>query len=224
MDLFADRETQADAAAGLLARALATPLPRTLVVTGGSTPGSVYDRLARFDLDWAETSITLSDDRWVDETDPDSNAALVSQRLLVGHAATARFLPLKGSGDSPEADARAVEPALRALPPTAATLLGMGEDGHIASLFPTDPDLGTRLNPIGSRLCVGVPIAGLAPFVPRITLTVRALLETALIVLLITGETKRALVESVQRDSGSALPVAAILHQTQAPVHVLWAP
>jgi 6-phosphogluconolactonase len=224
MEIFPDRAAQAAAAADMLAAALAAPGARSLVVTGGRSPGAVYDRLARQDLAWPEITVTLSDDRWVDSASPFSNEALVRERLLVGHAATARFLPLKGGGATPEADALAAEAALAALTPWAAVLLGMGEDGHIASLFPGDSDLAARLDPDGSRWCVGVAEAGLEPFVPRISLTVRALLDARLVVLLISGDAKRDLIERVRADPAYNPPVAAVLRQTRAPTRVLWAP
>jgi len=221
---MADHAAQADAAVALLARALAPPGPRSLVVTGGSSPGPVYDRLSRLDLRWGDVTVTLSDDRWVDAASPLSNEGLVRQRLLVGEAAAARFLPLKGAGATPEADALAAEGALGALTPWAAVVLGMGEDGHIASLFPGDPDLAAYVDPAGERLCVGVPVARLEPFVPRISLTVRALLETGLVILLITGAAKRAVIERIAADEAYNPPVASVLRQTRAPTHVLWAP
>lgn len=224
MEIFPDRDAQAAAAAAVLADALAGPGPRTVVVTGGSSPGAVYDRLCAMDLDWPRITVTLSDDRWVDETSPHSNARLVCERLLVRQATVARFLRLKGDGATPEADALAAEPALRAALPSAATLLGMGEDGHIASLFPGDPELAARLDADGPRLCVGVAMSGLEPFVPRITLTARALTASRLIVVLITGERKRAIIERVALDAAYRPPVAAVLRQSRAPVRVLWAP
>lgn len=224
MERFDDRGAQAEAAAEILAGALAGGGPRVLIVTGGTSPGPVYDRLSERDLGWADVTVTLTDDRWVDAASPQSNARLVRERLLRGCAAAARFLPLVASGASPEDDALAAEPRLAALPPAAAVLLGMGEDGHIASLFPADPDLAARLDPEGGRLCVGVPTAGLAPFVPRVSLTVRALLRSKLIVLIVAGEAKRALIERVLADPAFDPPVAAILRQSRAPVRVLWAP
>ncbi len=224
MQIFTNHDDLAAAATAAIANALARPGPKTLIVTGGTSPGAVYDRLSAMDLDWASTTVTLTDDRWVASDSPDSNERLVRDRLLTGRAAAATFLPLKGAEATPEADALAVEPALAALPVADAVLLGMGEDGHIASLFPVDPDLIARLDPDGGRLCVGVAMAGLAPFMPRISLTVAALLRTRLLLLLITGPAKRALVERVASDPGYAPPVAAILRQTRAPVSVFWAP
>ena len=224
MEIFAERAAQADAAAAILAHALRGAGPRSLVVTGGSSPGPVYDRLSALDLAWPEVSVTLSDDRWVAPDSPHSNARLVRERLLVGHASEARFLPLKGEGETPDADARAVEPALAALLPASAVLLGMGEDGHIASLFPGDPDLKARLDPDGARLCVGVAMSGLEPFVPRVSLTLRALLATPLVVVMITGKAKRGMVARLRAGEPSPAPIAALLRQDWTAVRVLWAP
>jgi len=223
MERFPDRDSLASATAEILAQALTTPDPRGLVVTGGGTPGPVYDRLATRDLDWPNVTLTLTDERWVDTTSPLSNEKLVRDRLLTGRATGARLIRLKDDGGSPGADARTAEATLRLLPPWSAVLIGMGEDGHVASLFPGDPDLAANLDPEGERLCVGVARAGLEPFVPRISLTARALLSTRLVVLLITGEAKRALVERIAADPNFAPPAATLLRQDRAPVRVLWA-
>ena len=224
IETFADRAALTAAAADIIAGALAAPGRRTFVATGGNTPGPVYDALAQRDLDWARLTVTLTDERWVDVASPLSNEGLVRARLLTGAAVAAGFLPLKGAGASPHAAALAVEPALAALTPFDVVLLGMGPDGHIASLFPDDPGLAAALDPVGKRLCVGVDHAGLEPFVPRISLTARAVLDARLIALLVTGEDKRALIARVIDDPSFAPPVAAILRQSTTPVRILWAP
>jgi 6-phosphogluconolactonase len=220
---FPTREAQVDAAVAAIADALPPAGPATLVVTGGSTPGPLYDRLARRRLGWDRITVTLTDDRWVEPTSPDSNERLVRERLLVGPAAEAAFVPLKRGDYSPQYDARAAEPDIAALLPSAAVVLGMGEDGHIASLFPNDPNLAERLDPSPGPLVVGVTTPGLPPLVRRVSLTVRALILTRLVLLYITGEAKRVLVERVRADQTYQPPVAAILRQDLAPVRVLWA-
>ncbi len=104
-----------------------------LVATGGRSPAPVYDILARSELDWSAVTVTLSDDRFVPETSPDSNARLVRQRLLVDKAAPARFVPLSFEVPTVEEAAARAEDEVRALAPYDVMLLGMGEDGHIAS-------------------------------------------------------------------------------------------
>jgi 6-phosphogluconolactonase len=223
LEIFDDRDSHADAAADAIAEALAELGDKSFLATGGTTPGPVYDRISRMDLDWASCAIAPTDDRFVDPASPDSNEPLLRGRLLVDHAAAARFVPLKGHGATPDEDAAAAEPALRALLPSRAVLLGMGADGHFNSLFPTDPDLAARLDPAGMRLVVGVAMSSEKPYVPRISLTARALLETGLIVVFITGEEKRAVVQRVLSDPTFDPPIATILRQDKVAVRVLWA-
>jgi 6-phosphogluconolactonase len=104
-----------------------------------------------------------------------------------------------------------------ALLPFAAVLLGMGTDGHIGSLFPGSAD------PAPERLCVGVGMSGEEPFVPRISLTLSAFLTSRLVVILISGAEKRAVVDRVLAEPAYGPPVAAVLRQDRVPVRILWA-
>lgn len=224
IEVFADRDVLADAASKAIAGALREADRPSFVATGGTTPGPTYDRLAKVNLDWRRMTVTLTDERFVDATSPMSNERLIREHLLVGPAAAARLLPLRSGHATPAEDAKAADMALRALEFFDAVLLGMGEDGHVASLFPGAPGLAAALDPAGDAFCVGVPMAGEEPRVPRISLTARALLDCGLIVLLITGAEKRAVIERVMAEPAYAPPVAAILRQDQTPVRVLWAP
>ena len=206
LEVFETAETAAQAAVNAVVAQLTPPGSKRLMVTGGRGPGPVFDRLTHADLDWSRVTVTLSDDRFVAVDSPDSNERLVRERLLKGHAAAARFTPLKGPGPTPAADAAAVEPAIRALVLFDATLLGMGDDGHIASLFPSTPDVAALLDPEGEHFTIGVEIPGLAPYVPRISLT------------------GRALIERVLADPAFAPPVSALIRQTRSPVRLLWSP
>lgn len=224
IEFFASAEVAASAATEVVRQALLGAGRRTFVATGGRTPGTVYDSLSRLDLGWSGITVTLTDERFVDPSSHDSNARLITTRLLTARAAGADFLALKGSGPTPEADARAVEASLARLLPATVTLLGMGDDGHIGSLFPRDPQLAQRLDPASPQLVVGVDASGEKPFVPRISLTVRALLSTGQIVILITGEGKRAVMEKALSKADVNLPVAAIVRQSATPVRIFWAP
>jgi len=218
IETFPNLAAAADAAAfGIgrrLSEALKTHGRASLVATGGRSPGPVFDRLrAAEGIDWSRVIVTLSDERCVGAEDPASNARAVRERLLVGPAARAHLLPLW-----PEPDPA----ALRAIAPFDAVMLGMGEDGHVASLIPGDPGLAAAMDPGSERLTVSVP-AGLGkPPIARISLTLSALLQARAIFLLIAGEAKREVI--VNALAGADLPVKALVSQTRVPVRVLWSP
>ena len=221
---FPDAATAAAAAADAIAKRLRGRGPKRLMVTGGRGPGPVYDRLASADLDWPNVTVTLSDDRFVPLDAPESNEAMVRARLLQHKAAVARLVPLNGAERTPAAAAAAIEPAIRALLPFDATLLGMGPDGHIASLYASSVGVAAALDPEAEHLAVGVQSPGWEPYVPRISLTGRALFDAALVILLVGGEQKRRVIEQVLADDAFAPPVSALIRQTKAPVRVLWSP
>lgn len=213
IESFSSPEDLADAASAAvlagLSQGLAARGRASLVATGGRSPGLVYDRLSRVDIAWDKVAVTLSDERRVDPAAPESNERLVRERLLVAAAADATFIPL----DSPPE-------ALAALTPFDAVLLGMGEDGHVASLIPGDPALAERLDPDGARLTFPVPAGLGSPPLARITLSLAALIQARAVLVLISGSTKRQVVENAL--VGGDLPVRALLIQTKAPVRVLW--
>lgn len=207
MAQVAAQAVEAQLAAGLADRGRAS-----LVATGGRSPGPVYDRLKDADLDWAHVAVTLSDERQVDVDSPNANARQLRERLFVGPAAHARYLPLTDYA----------EPALRVLMPFDAVMLGMGEDGHIASLIPGSPVMAEAMDPEGKALVAESPAGFGSPPVARITLTLAALLQSRAIFLLIAGEAKRQVIADAL--AGADLPVHAILRQDRVPVRVFWTP
>jgi len=228
-DIRKDSVALADAAAAeakeVLGAAIEATGAATFVATGGSTPGPIYDRLSQADLPWDKVTITLSDERWVDPASPDSNARMVRERLLQGPAAAARFLPLKGDAATPEEDANAAAGWLAALPrPIDLVFLGMGDDGHIASLFPHSPALAQGLDDETAALCIAVPCGGdRAPPQPRLTLTLPLLKSARHIVLLFAGRRKFDVLEAaLAADDPYLYPVRA-LFGAPAGVHVLCA-
>jgi 6-phosphogluconolactonase len=218
IETYANARAMAEAAAhgvaARLAEGLGTRAGASLVATGGHSPGPVYDRLRDAPgIDWARVVVTLSDERCVTPDAPEANARLVRERLLTGEAARARLVPLWPRPD---------EAQVAALLPFDAVLLGMGEDGHIASLLPGDPGLVRNLDPEGPALTAAVPAGLGSPPLPRVTLTLKALLAARAIFLLIAGGTKREVIDRAL--AGEDLPVRALLVQANVPVRILWSP
>jgi 6-phosphogluconolactonase len=214
LEVFPGSAAMADAAAQAIAAQLAAGLAArgraALVATGGRSPGPVYDRLKNADLDWPHVAVTLSDERHVDVDSPNANVRQLRERLFVGAAASARYLPLTDYA----------EPALRALMPFDAVMLGMGEDGHIASLIPGSPVMAEAMDPDGKALVAESPAGFGSPPVARITLTLTALLQSRAIFVLMAGEAKRLVIAEAL--AGADLPVRPILQQDRTPVRVFW--
>mgnify|MGYP001823629503 CR=1 FL=1 len=224
---FENRLAASHAAAALLARQLKGTLDEdpltnaSLVVSGGSTPGPCFARLSNKPLDWSRVTVVPSDERWVPAGDPDSNEGLVRRQLLRGPARQAQLLSFFREGIEAEQAPRVIEQDLETVPrPFIASLLGMGEDGHFASLFPDFAGLPEALDPGGVAKCVMVQTVG-SPH-RRISLTLSALLESSAIVLLIFGETKRRVFEAASA-GGTGYPVESLLRHAGCPVRVMWA-
>lgn len=201
---------------------LARQARAVLVVSGGRSPVPLFQALARQTLPWERVTVTLADERWVPPDHPDSNEALVRAHLLKDCAAAAALVPLFTGEASPEAGASAACAALAELPrPFSQVLLGMGEDGHIASLFPGAPELAEGLSTGAAALAVRPRYA---PH-PRLSLSLHALLQTRGLMLMISGPAKRRVLERALEDGPvEDLPVRAILRQSVVPVSVCWAP
>jgi len=207
-----------------LVEALSVRQQASLAVSGGRTPGPLFDQLAREDLDWSRVWVTLTDDRWVDPSSDQSNEWLARSRLLQGTAATARFVPLKNPAATPEAGCEWAWRALTRMPrPYDVVILGMGMDGHFASLFPASIGVAKALDVNAAPGCLAMH--ALAVPHARISQNLAALLDARRIVLMMTGEDKWALYQRAKTQGSSAeLPIRALLHQQNTPVDVYWAP
>jgi 6-phosphogluconolactonase len=224
----ADRASQAAGLAALIAARLAEGLKEqpsaSLVVSGGTTPYPMYAQLARQRLDWSRVHITLADERWVPPDDVDSNERQVRASLLRHGAEAARFVGLKNEAARPADGAAVAWAALAGVPrPFDAVVLGMGEDGHVASLFPGSPELAAGLDPQAQPACIAVqpPVAAHA----RLSLNLAALLQSRRIFIQIIGALKWAVYERARAPGPTeAMPVRAILRQSAVPVEVHWCP
>ena len=225
--LYADDAQTAQALAVMVADTLREGLRQrgaaVLFVSGGRTPVAFFEALSQEALDWSKVTVSLADDRWVAADDPDSNEHLARRHLLRGAAAAARFQPLVDISVTPEQHLAAAEQALALLPhPYDAVMLGMGDDGHTASLFPGAPETAAALDTRRpQRLAAVTP-----PSAPhrRISLTLRALLDTRLLAIQIEGEGKRAAIELAARSAPAQHPIAAVLRQDAVAVQVFYNP
>ncbi len=207
-----------------LEEAVAARGAASMIVSGGRTPVRLFEQLREEKLDWSQVWITLADERWVETSSEDSNERLVREHLLVGPAAAARFVGLKNPAPTPEAGADWATRALTRVPdPYDIVLLGMGEDGHTASLFPGSLALARGLDASAAPGCLAVN-ALKAPHA-RISLNLRALLDARRIVVHIEGPAKWQVYQRARAPGSAAeLPIRAVLHQKEVPVDVFWAP
>lgn len=228
------RFTNLDSAAASLARDLGDCLAhaieargRALVaVSGGRTPSKVFADLRNATLDWSRVTVTLIDERWVPENDPASNAAMVRRVLLSGRAAAATFVPLYGGEPTPGAGANACRSRLvrdaglvGPSAPLDAAYLGMGEDGHFASLFPGDPEVETA-----DEVCTPVPARD--GRVARMSLTAPVLLAARTVYLLYTGPEKHCRYQLAKQQPGPIreLPLRLLFTTPGINLKVLSAP
>lgn len=207
----------ADTIAGELNRALMTHERVSLAVPGGTTPGPVYDVLNVVSLDWERVDIILTDERWVPEDNPRSNAGLLRKHLLLNKAAAANFIPYYSGGAEPDVDLVDTAAKVRALCPLTFVLLGMGTDMHTASLFPGADRLAKALGSDAPEL-----LAMRAPGAeePRVTLSAEVINGAMNKHLVILGDEKRAALEkAVEIGDPMKAPVSAVLDG----LHVHWA-
>ena len=190
-----------------------------LVLSGGSTPIPFFTALAQQALPWERVDVTLADERWVSETDAASNARLVRRHLLQGRAAEANFAPLTTADEMPEQGVEAITRRIVALPwPATAVVLGMGTDGHTASLFPGSRELELGLTTEAAVLAVRTSSQ---PSL-RISLSADRLHQARRHMLHITGDEKRCvLARALSGDDSRELPIRAFL---SCPLAVYWAP
>ncbi|MCX8727714.1 6-phosphogluconolactonase [Gilliamella sp. B2838] len=194
----------------------------SIAVSGGKTPIPLFIALSEQNLDWSRVFITLVDDRWVDDTDDASNEKLVMTYLLQNKAKLANFIGLKNSCNNPFDGASITEKQLDKVPmPFDVLILGMGEDGHTASLFPGAANLAAGLDMKSGRKVIGMtPLT--APL-DRITLTLPTILNSHNIYLHLVGDSKMSVLEQAEQGKDiNQMPVRAILQQDKVNVTIFW--
>ena len=203
-----------------LSAAIAGTGQATLVVSGGRSPVAFFEHLREQPLEWSKVVVSLADERWVPVEHVDSNAGLLKKHLLQGAAANARFVGLYNVAANLEDAAEQADRLLAELPPIDVLILGMGDDGHTASLFPDSPNLDQALQLDNPRRCWPM----LAPTVPHQRLSMsRSLLASAkTTVLSIQGQSKlNTLNAALAGNDVAALPIRAFLQPT---LEIYWCP
>lgn len=190
----------------------------TLAVSGGRTPIPLFERLAQIDLPWNQIRVRLVDERYVPVNHPDSNEALVRRHLLQGPAEAANFRGLYFEGanvedavDAANAEAEAIDLAI----------LGMGEDGHMASIFPNATQFSAAVDPHAACYLHVTP-----PEAPheRISLSLAALRACRQLALYIAGENKRKIWQKANQAATVALPISLLAADKGVPLDVHWHP
>jgi 6-phosphogluconolactonase len=177
----------------------------SLAIPGGRTPSAYLPRLGQQNLPWQRIFVTISDERWVDTTQEDSNERLIREYFLQYTQTPPHFISLKTTHTHPDQAIENINVRLSKLPlPFNLIILGLGEDGHIASLFP-----GMTLDPDATDLCQ----AALPPAAPssRISLSFRTLIDSDRIILAITGAKKRKLLDQLVESPDPNIPLAKLI-------------
>ncbi len=222
---FANRIEASRAAAEFIVERLRERLAETdsaaLIVSGGSSPVRCFERLAAASLEWPRVRVLMSDERWVPADSDDSNEKFVRTHLLQRNAAAAVLLPVYAAGRTPAERCAELDAELAAIArPYACALLGMGNDGHFASLFPDAANLAPGLD---LDTAPGyIPVSTATSSHPRVSMTLSTVVASNAVILLIFGGDKRDVYEAAAAGENN-YPVTALLRQQRLPVQVFWA-
>ncbi|WP_196138855.1 6-phosphogluconolactonase [Aliikangiella sp. G2MR2-5] len=200
----------------------------TFLVSGGTTPKPLYCSLSKTKLPWQRIKVAMVDERWVNPDNEASNERLIRINLLKNLARDARLTTMKIDGQSPVEACATIENCYKKLnTPFDLTILGMGNDGHTASLFPNSIGLETGLNSESTLCCPidAVNSAAAGKYQQRLSLTINAIKRSRQIKLLITGDKKLKTYQKAKRaGSTMEMPVRAILQLKDIPINIYWAP
>jgi 6-phosphogluconolactonase len=216
-------QTLAKQVADLLSSAIAKNGKASLAVSGGSTPKGFFCALSQHTLPWQKVTITLADERWVGIEDAASNTALVHQHLLQNNAAKAKFFHIKQGDELCQETLTDLDLAAKStFLPLDVVILGMGEDGHTASLFPCSDEISQGLDVDNQHTFIKVK-PKTAPH-QRITFSFRALSEAKNTFLQIAGSGKKQVLEqAIAGTDKFEMPIRAFLQHPHINTQVFWA-
>ncbi|MCW5618258.1 MAG: 6-phosphogluconolactonase [Nitrosomonas sp.] len=207
----------AEYAAGILSCTLNKQQAASLAIPGGNTPRFIF-RYCGATITLNRITITLSDERWVSTDSEDSNERLVRENLLDHLPEETHFVGLKTWHDTPEQAIPEISRRLAKIPqPFTLTVLGIGEDGHIASLFPY-LKLHERPHDTADMQCLAVNPSAILP--QRVSLSLEILARSEHIALVATGYSKRRLLDQLSEYADPELPIVWLLQRTLSPVTV----
>ncbi|MFD2166719.1 6-phosphogluconolactonase [Thalassotalea euphylliae] len=211
----------ADKVADILTTAVKQKGKASIAVSGGSTPKGFFAALSNRDLPWKDITVTLADERWVDINDSASNTKLVHENLIQNKAVDANFFHIKqGEALTPEVLAD-LNLAANTILPFDVLILGMGEDGHTASLFPCSEEIHAALSRDAAPLLKVVPTT--APH-DRITFSYSYLAKSENTILHICGDSKKQVLnKAIDGGDNTEMPIRAFLHHPSLQTTVYWA-
>lgn len=230
---FTDRErlfsALVDECYSILADTIAAKQSASMLVSGGGTPRPLYQQLSSKVLDWQRVRVALVDERWVDVDHAASNESFIKETLLKNNAAPAKFIAMKTAHETASLGQSVCEERYRLLArPFDLVILGMGPDGHTASLFPHAQGLTEALDRSRKQLCAAIeanPSEVTGELTERMSLSLYGLMQSRQLHLLITGEEKLAVYKQALASNDPLLtPITALLKQDRVPVKVYWAP
>jgi 6-phosphogluconolactonase len=208
--------------AGFLRTAIEGKGFASLIVSGGSTPVGLFQALSQIALPWEHIVVSLADERWVDTQDDASNEKLVKTHLLTNHAACARFVSLKPATEaSIDGAIQHTSTEMAAILPADIVILGMGNDGHTASLFPCSEQINDGLEMETNEFYIAVQPTT-APH-QRVSLRLPAIANANHVFLHIVGNEKKAVLDTaLNNETDKPLPIRSVIEN--ADVELVWAP
>ncbi|MCB2181492.1 MAG: 6-phosphogluconolactonase [Desulfobulbaceae bacterium] len=196
----------------------------SLIVSGGSTPILLFEALSKKNIKWKQVYICLADERWVEPSENDSNERLVRDHLLQNNAASASFVGLYSNAASAKGGVEECGRKVSLIPrPFDLLVLGMGNDGHTASLFPGARNLKKATDMESGKICLNMSSPNASH--DRMTLTLPVLVDSRQVILHIIGSEKLAVFEkAIAGDDMEEMPIRFIFSRAVKPVQVYWAP